>query len=208
MDKAKADGCLTVTGGFWAENGRFNDKQFNRAGKITRDGTNGSPSEIKIDWSTCADSNKTVKGVWIHTDEALTSANASGFDFFVGTEKCPDTNGLDNSSAKGGVFNCNITGSSFTLKLLGLGTTDIPDPYVEISEIQLWTDEIISIKGTPSIFTGNEVTTDSNYDDLTKVWGLGSYYSTVAHYYYQYRVHKSSATLAGIEYAFEDGQEF
>ena len=96
---------------------------------------------ITYDWSGCGGVTDTeVNAILIETDE---SRMTSGLvKFYIDDVECTDTNsvGVD---AVGGLFNCGLTGSSFTAKC-----TIACSPYMSIREIVLWKDKAMTLDGT------------------------------------------------------------
>ena len=108
-----------------------------------------------------------INAILIETDE---SAMASGtMKFYVDQVECPETNGVG-VDAKGGVFNCGLTGTTFEVKC-----TDACTPSMKIVEISLWTDKVMTINGTPH-YVGDAEVCPFYQTDLEKLFGIGSYW--------------------------------
>ncbi len=68
---------------------------------------------------------------------------ASGWiRFFVDGVECPDTSGVG-IDAIGGVFNCGLAGKTFTMIC-----ETACEPNLYVTEVKLWTNAILSTKGT------------------------------------------------------------
>ena len=126
----------------------------------------GTSTSLKLDWSTCtgATTDTLVQGVFINTD-GIERAGCT-VEYYVGANKCEDTKGVG-VDAKGGVFNCNQSGKTFEAKFEGCSA------QLKFSEIQLWTDKIMSVYGEPYLLEGSF---EMGENDLNKIWGAGSFY--------------------------------
>ena len=70
--------------------------------------------------------------------------------FYIDDVECPDTNGVG-VGAIGGVFNCGLTGSAFKAVC-----TTTCSPFMNIVEIKLWKDTVMTLDDTKVYFPGGE----------------------------------------------------
>lgn len=126
--------------------------------------------KLTIDWSACGEA--TIRGVLFYTNPY--SMHSGTTTFKVDDVECPDTNGVG-VGAVGGVFNCGLTGTRFTIEHTN-------DSNWYIHELRLWKRHIFNLEGNYYYLAGNSVT-GSNYSgvswsesDIPKLFKTGSIY--------------------------------
>ena len=114
---------------------------------------------IRIDWSKCTflKEEALVQGVFLFTDESQTTTAGALLKFFVGNDsgeekECPDTNGVG-VDAKGGVFNCGLSGTWIEVRCDS--SAGVCPTTLAVAEFRVWKDKIVSIRGSPYAYNGN-----------------------------------------------------
>ena len=95
--------------------------------------------------------------------------------FFVDDVECPDTNGVG-VGAKGGIFNCGLTGSTFEARC-----TTICEPKLSVVELKLWKDTALTLNGEHYIIDGGRMCDNYggknwSHNSVDKVFETGSYW--------------------------------
>ena len=91
-------------------------------------------------------------------------------NFYVDSVLCPDVNGVGST---GGVFNCGLIGSSFTIEC----ETGCDMSNQMVRELAIWDENAITIYGSASKFDCNEACYSGETDNLGPFFGAGSYTS-------------------------------